>query len=107
MRCAVPLDADRTAELAENRLKDALAMCLSYILASVVPLAPYFFLPIKSAFAVSVALAAIVLVALGAIKGVSGQDESRAQRRRDGRHRHRFGRGGYLLGTLVPHIVGK
>ena len=96
-----------SAEPAGSPLKDSLAMGLSYILASVVPLAPYFFLPISAAFALSVALTALVLVALGAVKGRLAKMSlwrSAAQVVVVG---IASAAGGYLLGSLVPLIIGR
>jgi vacuolar iron transporter family protein len=96
-----------SAEPAENRIKDALAMGLSYILASIVPLAPYFFLPIRSAFVVSVVLTALVLVALGAVKGRLAKMSLVRSAAEVVVVGIASAAGGYLLGTLVPHIIGK
>jgi predicted membrane protein (TIGR00267 family) len=96
-----------SAEPAENRLKDALAMGLSYIIASVVPLAPYFFLPIKDAFVLSVVLTAVVLLALGAIKGRLAKMSLLRSAVEVVVVGIASAAGGYLLGTLVPHIIGK
>jgi len=96
-----------SAEPAENRLKDALAMGLSYIVASVVPLAPYFFLPIKGAFALSVVLTAVVLIALGAVKGRLAKMSLLRSAAEVVVVGIASAAGGYLLGTLVPLIIGK
>ncbi len=96
-----------SAEPAENHIKDALAMGLSYILASIVPLAPYFFLSIKEAFVVSVLLTAVVLVALGAIKGRLAKMSLVRSAVEVVVVGVASAAGGYLLGTLVPLIIGK
>jgi vacuolar iron transporter family protein len=96
-----------SAEPAESHIKDALAMGLSYILASIVPLAPYFFLSIKQAFVVSVLLTAVVLVALGAIKGRLAKMSLVRSAVEVVVVGVASAAGGYLLGTLVPLIIGK
>ncbi|MGO8685458.1 MAG: VIT1/CCC1 transporter family protein [Thermoleophilia bacterium] len=96
-----------SAEPLESPLKDSLAMGLSYLLASIVPLAPYFFLRIRAAFTLSVLLTAAVLLALGAVKG----SLARMSVWRSAIEVVVIGiasaAGGYLLGSLVPHLVGK
>jgi VIT1/CCC1 family predicted Fe2+/Mn2+ transporter len=96
-----------SAEPAESPFKDSFAMGLSYMAASIVPLAPYFFLRVRVAFAVSVLLTAAVLVILGAIKGRL----ARMSLVRSAAEVVLVGiasaAGGYLLGTLIPHLIGK
>lgn len=96
-----------SAEPTDNRFKDALAMGVSYIVASVVPLAPYFFLPIRGAFALSVVLTAVVLFALGAIKGRLAKMSLARSAVEVVVVGIASAAGGYLLGTLVPLIIGK
>jgi vacuolar iron transporter family protein len=95
-----------SAEPEDSRLKDSLAMGLSYMLASIVPLAPYFFLPIAAAFAVSVALTAVVLVALGAFKGRLAKMSIWRSAAEVVAVGIASAAGGYLLGSLVPHLIG-
>jgi predicted membrane protein (TIGR00267 family) len=96
-----------SAEPQDSRLKDSLAMGLSYLLASIVPLAPYFFLPITAAFAVSVALTAVVLVALGAFKGRLAKMSIWRSAAEVVAVGIASAAGGYLLGSLVPHLIGR
>jgi predicted membrane protein (TIGR00267 family) len=96
-----------SADPVENRGKDALAMGLSYVLASVVPLAPYFFLPISAAFALSVTLTVLVLIALGAVKGRLAKVSLWRSATEVVVVGIASAAGGYLLGTLVPHIIGR
>jgi predicted membrane protein (TIGR00267 family) len=96
-----------SAEPAESPVKDSLAMGLSYMLASIVPLAPYFFLPISAAFALSVALTAVVLVALGAVKGRLAKMSIWRSAAEVVVVGIASAAGGYLLGSLVPHIIGR
>ncbi len=52
-----------------SAVKDSLAMGASYLLASLVPLGPYLFLPVRPAFVLSVALTIVALFVIGSIKG--------------------------------------
>ncbi|HEY7780120.1 MAG TPA: VIT1/CCC1 transporter family protein [Ktedonobacterales bacterium] len=85
---------------------EALTMGGSYIVGSIFPLIAYFFLPVDRAFPISLILTVLALVIVGYIKGrlaslnlivsilevvvVGGVSAA----------------GGYLLGTLVPHLLG-
>jgi vacuolar iron transporter family protein len=88
------------------KIPEALTIGVSYIVGSLFPLIAYFFLPIAAALPVSIALTIVALVAVGVIKGrlaslnlprsilevvlVGGASAL----------------GGYLLGTLLPHLLG-
>jgi VIT1/CCC1 family predicted Fe2+/Mn2+ transporter len=96
----IPFEPDTT------RLPEALTMGVSYIVASIFPLLPYFFLPVPQAFPASLALTLVALIVIGIIKGklaelnllhsvievvlVGGVSAG----------------GGYLLGTLLPPWLG-
>ncbi|GBD10923.1 Rubrerythrin [bacterium HR23] len=96
-----------TPEMAEaSPLKDALAMGISYTLAAVVPLTPYFFLTGLPALATSLAATGFALFAIGAGK-------TRWTRRNpilSGLEVFLLGTFsglvGYALGTLLPRILG-
>jgi len=95
------------AELPESHLGDSLAMGASYLAASVVPLAPYLFLPVRSAFVLSVVLTIAVLVLIGAVKGRlarMGVVRSALEVVAVGAA---SAAGGFLLGTVVPHLIGR
>jgi VIT1/CCC1 family predicted Fe2+/Mn2+ transporter len=88
------------------QIPEALTMSGSYIVGSIFPLVAYFFLPVQAALPVSIGLTVVALVLVGIIKGklaslnlvrsvleivvVGGASAL----------------GGYLLGTLVPHLFG-
>jgi vacuolar iron transporter family protein len=88
------------------RIPEALTMGVSYIIGSIFPLIAYFFFPVPIALPISIALTLVALVIVGIIKGklaslnlirsiaevviVGGASAL----------------GGYLLGTLVPHLFG-
>jgi len=85
---------------------EALTMGVSYIVGSIFPLAPYFFFAVHTALPLSIALTVVALVIVGLIKGklasmnmwrsvleiviVGGVSAG----------------GGYLLGTVVPQLLG-
>lgn len=88
------------------KVPEALTMGGSYIVGSIFPLAPYFFLSVRAALPLSIALTLVALVVVGLIKGhlaslnpvrsvieivlVGGASAG----------------GGYLLGTLIPRLLG-
>ena len=88
------------------RIPEALTMGVSYIIGSIFPLIAYFFFPVPIALPISIVLTLVALVIVGIIKGklaslnlirsiaevviVGGASAL----------------GGYLLGTLVPHLFG-
>ena len=88
------------------RIPDALTMGISYIIGSIFPLAPYFVVPVHTALPLSIALTVVALIVVGLIKGklarlnlvrsvceivvVGGASAG----------------GGYLLGTILPHLLG-
>lgn len=88
------------------KVPEALTMGSSYIVGSVFPLAPYFFLPVQAALPISIALTVVALIVVGIIKGRLA-------------HLSLFrsvieivvvgvvsAGGGYVLGTLVPRLFG-
>jgi VIT1/CCC1 family predicted Fe2+/Mn2+ transporter len=88
------------------KVPEALTMSASYIVGSIFPLIAYFFFPIEIALPLSLVLTCVALVIVGVIKGrlanlnllrssfevvlVGGASAA----------------GGYLLGTLIPHLLG-
>jgi len=95
-----------SAEPEESHLKDSLYMGTSYLVASIVPLGPYFFLSVKPAFVLSVALTVVVLILLGAIKGRLAQMNIARSALEVVMIGLASAVGGYLLGTLIPHLIG-
>jgi VIT1/CCC1 family predicted Fe2+/Mn2+ transporter len=89
-----------------NALRGAAVMGAAFGLAALVPILPYLFVPIGSAVYVSVALTALVLFGMGALK-------SRWTRRSwvvSGLEIFALGAvagiAGYLFGTLLPAALG-
>jgi VIT1/CCC1 family predicted Fe2+/Mn2+ transporter len=95
-----------TLEPATVKVPEALTIAVSYLVGSFFPLISYLFLPIEQALPVSLFLTFIALVVVGIIKGklasmnlwvsvfeivVVGVVSAA---------------GGYILGTLVPHLLG-
>jgi VIT1/CCC1 family predicted Fe2+/Mn2+ transporter len=88
------------------KIPEALTMGVSYLVGSIFPLISYFFLPIRTALPVSLALTVLALVIVGVIKGrlaslnlpmsilevvvVGGASAA----------------GGLLLGTFIPRLLG-
>jgi predicted membrane protein (TIGR00267 family) len=95
-----------SAEPEGSALKDSLSMGASYLLASLVPLGPYLFLPVRPAFIVSVALTIVALFVIGLIKGrltTMSLWRSVAEVVVIG---VASAAGGYLLGSLIPRLIG-
>ena len=88
------------------KIPEALTIGGAYIVGSIFPLAPYFFVPIRTALPLSIALTVVALIAVGVIKGKLAS--------------LKLGRsvletvvvggvsagGGYLLGTVIPRLLG-
>jgi len=88
------------------KIPEALTIGVSYIVGSIFPLAPYFFTPVHTALPISIGLTVVALIVVGLIKGrlaslnlvrsvlevviVGGISAG----------------GGYLLGTIIPHLLG-
>jgi VIT1/CCC1 family predicted Fe2+/Mn2+ transporter len=93
-------------DVATIQVPEALTMAASYIVGSIFPLIAYFFLPIKLALPTSLVLTVVALILIGLIKGklanlnlvrsvvevvvVGGVSAG----------------GGYLLGTVLPRLLG-
>ena len=93
-------------ETSTVKIPEALTMGVSYIVGSIFPLAPYFFLSVRNALPVSILLTVLALIIVGFVKGrlanlrllgsiietvvVGGASAG----------------GGYLLGTLIPQLFG-
>jgi VIT1/CCC1 family predicted Fe2+/Mn2+ transporter len=88
------------------KVREALTMGLSYVIASVFPLLSYFFLPVPRALPVSLVLTLIALIVIGIVKGklatiniahsvieivVVGSISAG---------------GGYFLGSTIPQLLG-
>ncbi len=88
------------------KIADGLTMALSYMVASIVPLIAYFFLPIEKAFIVSIILTIIVLGIIGFIRGKLakiGLLKSSLEVVAVGTV---SGLGGYFLGVWLPKLFG-
>jgi VIT1/CCC1 family predicted Fe2+/Mn2+ transporter len=93
-------------EVSTVKIPEALTMGASYIVGSIFPLIAYFFLPVPIALPVSFALTLLALIIVGIIKGkltnlklvrsvleivVVGSASAG---------------GGYLIGSVIPHLLG-
>ena len=95
-----------SAEPEGNALKDSLSMGASYLLASLVPLGPYLFLSVRPAFVLSVVLTIVALFVIGLIKGRLAEMSIWRSVVEVVVVGLAAAAGGYLLGTLVPHLIG-
>ena len=96
-----------SAEPEGSLFKDALAMGFSYMAASLVPLGPYFFLKVRPAFVLSVALTVAVLFVIGAVKGKLAKMNLLLSAAEVVLVGTASAAGGYALGVLIPHLIGK
>ena len=90
-----------------NEGLDALYMGVSYLVASVVPLLPYFLLPLKTAFGVSLIATIVALVMIGWIKGSLARLNIFRSAIEVVIIGTISGLGGYFLGTVLPTLLGK
>jgi VIT1/CCC1 family predicted Fe2+/Mn2+ transporter len=106
LRTMVEKELGLTIEEEGNALRGALIMGASFGLAALVPILPYLLVPVTTALYVSVALSAVMLFAMGALK-------SRWTRRHwlpSGLEIFVLGAiagiAGYFFGTLLPSFLG-
>ncbi|HEX2916189.1 MAG TPA: VIT1/CCC1 transporter family protein [Chloroflexia bacterium] len=88
------------------KLGESLTMGLSYILASIVPLIAYFFLPVEAAFPVSLGLSFVFLVALGFLRGNLARTNILISSLEIVLVGTVSGLGGYILGNWLPKLFG-
>jgi VIT1/CCC1 family predicted Fe2+/Mn2+ transporter len=93
-------------EVEETKLVEGITIALSYIVASIVPLIAYFFLPIDTAFYVSLGLSFLFLVGLGLLKGVLTKMNLVSSALSIVLVGTVSGLGGYLLGVWLPKLFG-
>jgi vacuolar iron transporter family protein len=90
-----------------NEWLDALYMGVSYLVASVVPILPYFFLPLKAAFITSLIATFAALVIIGVVKGRLAQLNLLRSAAEVALIGAISGLGGYVLGDVLPRLFGK
>lgn len=88
------------------RIPEALTMGVSYIIGSIFPLIAYFFLPIRTALPVSLALTVLALVAIGIIKGRLASINLIRSALEVVVVGTVSALGGYFLGSVIPHLFG-
>ena len=88
------------------QIPEALTMGVSYIVGSIFPLIAYFFLPVRQALPVSIALTVVALVVVGVIKGKLASLHLVASALEVVVVGGVSAGGGFLLGVLVPRIFG-
>jgi VIT1/CCC1 family predicted Fe2+/Mn2+ transporter len=88
------------------KIPEALTMGVSYIIGSIFPLIAYFFFPVPVALPISLVLTLIALIIVGTIKGrLANINLPRSILEIVAVGVVSAG-GGYLLGTIIPHIFG-
>lgn len=88
------------------KIADGLTMAISYMVASIVPLIAYFFLPIEKAFIVSIILTIIVLAGIGFIRGKLAKVSLLKSALEVVAVGAVSGLGGYFLGVRLPKLFG-
>ncbi len=88
------------------RIVDSLTMGGSYMLASIVPLIAYFFLPLQQAFLMSLTLTFVVLAAIGVFRGRLAKLNLLKSAVEVVLVGTVSGLGGYLLGIWLPKLLG-
>lgn len=88
------------------KITESLTIALSYIVASIVPLIAYFFLPVGTAFLVSLGLSFLFLVLLGIVRGNMARTNLLASTLEIVLVGTVSGLGGYLLGIWLPKLFG-
>ncbi|MGI9147347.1 MAG: VIT1/CCC1 transporter family protein [Chloroflexota bacterium] len=95
-----------TLEPETTKISAALTIGVSYIVGSIVPLIAYFFFPIPVALPISLVLTCLALVVVGIIKGkIARMNLVRSVVEIVVVGAVSAG-GGYVLGTLLPHLFG-
>jgi len=88
------------------RLPESLTMSVSYIIGSIFPLIAYFFFPIHTALPISLVLTIVALVIVGVIKGRLAKINIFSSSIEIVVVGAASAIGGYLVGTLLPHVFG-
>ena len=88
------------------QIPEALTMGISYIVGSIFPLVAYFFLPVQRALPVSIALTVVALVIVGIIKGKLANLELVRSTLEVVVVGVVSAGGGYLLGVVIPRLLG-
>jgi VIT1/CCC1 family predicted Fe2+/Mn2+ transporter len=95
-----------TLEPETAKIPEALTIGASYLIGSIFPLIAYFFLPVPQALPVSLVLTFIALVIVGIIKGKLASMNLLVSVFEIVLVGVISAAGGYILGTLVPHLFG-
>lgn len=88
------------------RIAEGFTIGTSYLIGSLIPLSPYFLLPVRSALPVSVGLTFVVLAAIGSIRGRLAKINLVRSAIEVLAVGALTGGGGYLLGTFLPRALG-
>lgn len=88
------------------KIADGVTMAFSYMAASIVPLIAYFFLPIETAFIVSIILTIIVLAGIGFVRGKLAKISLLKSSLEVVAVGAVSGLGGYFLGVWLPKLFG-
>lgn len=107
LKTMVEKELGLSVESATNEQVDALYMGVSYLVASAVPLLPYFFLSLHVAFIVSLFATIAALIVIGWVRGQLANLNILRSSLEVVLVGTISGLGGYFLGTVLPHLFGK
>ena len=95
-----------TVEAGPGALQGAIVLAVTFALASLVPIGPFFFLPVGSAAIVAVALSAVAMFVLGFVKARIVNTNPVASGLEIVGLVAVASAGGYVVGTLLPRALG-
>ncbi|HEX2913759.1 MAG TPA: VIT1/CCC1 transporter family protein [Chloroflexia bacterium] len=87
-------------------IEEGFTMGISYIVASIIPLIAYFFFPVGTAFFISLGLSFVFLVVLGLFRGKMARTNLLVSALEIVVIGTISGLGGYLLGNILPNLLG-
>ena len=87
-------------------LKDALYVALSYLIAAIIPVFPYFLVEARQAVVLSIILTLLALFSIGILKAKVAQLSLLKNGLQVLAIGILSGVGGYIMGTFLPHLLG-
>jgi vacuolar iron transporter family protein len=107
LKTMVEKELGLSVDAPKNQWLDSLYMGVSYLVASAVPLFPYFIFPLKTAFVVSLIATFVALIVIGYVKGTLAHLNILRSAAEVVVVGAISGLGGYVLGNVLPGLFGK
>lgn len=95
-----------TVDAGPGALQGAVVLALTFAVASLVPLGPFFFLPVGTAVYVAITLSAIVMFVLGVLKSRFTKAHPLVSGLQIVALVAAASVGGYIVGTMLPRLLG-